>query len=135
MSAGPILQTARLTLRRWSTADSAAFHALNSDPLVMATIGAVMTQGEPDAFMDRIELGFAEHWFGLWCVEFEGEAVGFTGFGIHRVRDSLVSGFPGFEKGWRLVGGFDQTSGEGAWGQRLPSNAYAAASMNWISPR
>jgi RimJ/RimL family protein N-acetyltransferase len=74
----------------------------------MAAVGAVMTQGEPDAFMDRIELGLAEHGFGLWCVEFEGEAVGFTGFGIPWFRK-------GVEIGWRLRSDF--------WGRGLAPEA------------
>ena len=39
-------RTERLRLRRWTDADRPAFHALNADPQVMATIGAVMTRDE-----------------------------------------------------------------------------------------
>jgi RimJ/RimL family protein N-acetyltransferase len=104
----PVLQTERLILRRWTRNDAVAFHALNSDPLVMATIGAVMSRGESDKFMDRIEHGFDEHGFGLWCVEFEGEAIGFTGLGRPWFRD-------GIEIGWRIRAGF--------WGRGLAPEA------------
>ena len=50
-----------------------AFHALNSDPAVMATIGPVMSRAESDAFMNRIEQRFSEQPFGLWCVDLGGE--------------------------------------------------------------
>ena len=89
------LTTERLVLRGWGEADRAAFHALNADPEVMATIGPVMTRAQSDAFMNRIAHHFVEHGFGLWCVEFDGEAVGFTGFMVPWFRD-------GVEIGWRV---------------------------------
>jgi RimJ/RimL family protein N-acetyltransferase len=89
------LRTRRLVLRRWHDADRDAFHALNVDPQVMATIGPVMNRAESDAFMDRIEQRFDEHGFGLWCVEHDGEAIGFTGFMAPWFRD-------GVEIGWRI---------------------------------
>lgn len=89
------LHTERLLLRRWTDADRDAFHALNVDPKVMATIGPVMTRADSDGFLDRIEQRFDEHGFGLWCVEFDGEAIGFTGFMAPWFRD-------GVEIGWRI---------------------------------
>jgi RimJ/RimL family protein N-acetyltransferase len=95
----PELRTDRLLLRRWTERDRAAFHALNSDPAVMATIGPVMSRAESDAFMNRIEARFDEHGFGLWCVERvdggDGEPIGFTGLAVPWFRD-------GVEVGWRL---------------------------------
>jgi RimJ/RimL family protein N-acetyltransferase len=95
MMAVATLHTRRLVLRRWTDADRDAFHALNVDPKVMATIGPVMNRVESDAFMDRIEQRFDEHGFGLWCVERDGEAIGFTGFMAPWFRD-------GVEIGWRI---------------------------------
>ncbi|MDJ0769898.1 MAG: GNAT family N-acetyltransferase [Ilumatobacter sp.] len=89
------LRTERLLLRRWTDADRPAFHALNSDPLVMATIGQTMSRGESDAFMNRIEHRFDEHGFGLWCVDLDGESIGFTGLMVPWFRD-------GVEIGWRI---------------------------------
>jgi RimJ/RimL family protein N-acetyltransferase len=89
------LRTDRLVLRRWRERDRDAFHALNSDPAVMATIGTVMSRAESDAFMNRIEERFDQHGFGLWCVEVDGEPIGFTGFMKPWFRD-------GVEIGWRL---------------------------------
>lgn len=95
MTGGVELTTARLRLRHWRDADRAAFHALNSDPAVMATIGPVMSRAESDAFMNRIEQRFSEHPFGLWCVDLHGEAIGFTGLSVPWFRD-------GVEVGWRI---------------------------------
>jgi ribosomal-protein-alanine N-acetyltransferase len=95
VSAGPTLVTERLTLRRWRDADRAAFHALNSDPAVMATIGPIMRRSESDAFMNRIELHFEQHGYGLWCVDLGGDAIGFTGLSHPWFRE-------GVEIGWRI---------------------------------
>ena len=89
------LRTARLLLRRWRDADRGAFHALNSDSRVMATIGPVMSRAESDAFLNRIEARFDEQGYGLWCVEHDGEVIGFTGFMVPWFRD-------GVEIGWRI---------------------------------
>lgn len=89
------LTTERLTLRGWADRDRDAFHALNADPAVMATIGPVMSRAQSDAFLNRIVSHFDEHGFGLWCVEVDGEPVGFTGFMVPWFRD-------GIEVGWRI---------------------------------
>lgn len=89
------LRTERLTLRRWTNADRPAFAALNADPRVMATIGPVMTRELSDSLLDRIERHFEDYGFGLWCVDLDGEAIGFTGFSVPWFRD-------GVEIGWRL---------------------------------
>jgi RimJ/RimL family protein N-acetyltransferase len=89
------LSTDRLVLRRWRDTDRDAFHALNVDPEVMATIGPLMSRVESDAFMNRIEMRFDEHGYGLWCVELVGEVIGFTGFMAPWFRE-------GVEIGWRI---------------------------------
>lgn len=92
---GATLTTERLTLRRWRDPDRAAFHALNADPETMATIGPPMSRAESDAFMNRIGQHFDDHGFGLWCVDLDGEPIGFTGLARPWFRD-------GIEIGWRL---------------------------------
>ncbi|HEX6658731.1 MAG TPA: GNAT family N-acetyltransferase [Ilumatobacter sp.] len=89
------LRTERLLLRRWRDTERSAFHALNSDPAVMATLGPVMSRADSDAFMNRIEQRFREHLFGLWCVDLDGESIGFTGLSVPWFRD-------GIEVGWRI---------------------------------
>jgi RimJ/RimL family protein N-acetyltransferase len=90
-----VLTTDRLTLRGWRDDDREAFHEVNSDPLVMATLGPVMTRAQSDAFMNRITNHFAEHGHGVWCVEFEGLVLGYTGFMVPWFRG-------GVEIGWRI---------------------------------
>ncbi len=89
------LRTERLVLRRWTAGDRPAFRRLNRDPFVMATIGPIMSDEQSDAFMDRIEAGFDERGFGLWCVDLDGDSIGFTGFSVPWFRD-------GVEIGWRI---------------------------------
>jgi RimJ/RimL family protein N-acetyltransferase len=89
------LRTERLLLRRWREADRPAFHALNADPEVMATIGPPMSRAESDAFMNRLEAAFDLQGYGLWCIELDGEPIGYTGFMHPWFRD-------GVEIGWRI---------------------------------
>lgn len=89
------IETKRLVLRRWRDSDRSTFHILNRDPIVMATIGPVMNRSDSDGFMDRIERRFDEHGYGLWCVDLNGEAIGFTGFMKPWFRE-------GVEIGWRM---------------------------------
>ena len=102
------LRTERLLLRRWRDVDRAAFHDLNADPEVMSTIGPVMSRGAADAFMNRIEHHFDEHGYGLWCVESDGDPIGFTGLSHPWWRD-------GVEIGWRIRSGW--------WGQGYATEA------------
>jgi 3-dehydroquinate dehydratase II len=60
-------RTDRLLLRRFREPDREAFAELNNDPAVMATIGPPMTREHSDALLDRIESGWDEQGFGLWC--------------------------------------------------------------------
>ena len=54
-----------------------------------------MSRPQSDAFLNRIEERFDAVGFGLWCVEHEGESVGFAGFMVPWFRD-------GVEIGWRI---------------------------------
>lgn len=89
------LRTERLVLRRWRESDRPAFRILNADPLVMATLVAPLSADESDALMDRIEAHFDRHGYGLWCVDLEGEPIGFTGLSVPWFRE-------GVEIGWRI---------------------------------
>jgi RimJ/RimL family protein N-acetyltransferase len=92
----PEVRTERLLLRGWTDADRPAFAAINADPVVMETIGPLLSREESDAFVDRIVAHWAEHGYGLWCVDLDGECIGFTGL--------ATPGFmPGVEVGWRLA--------------------------------
>ena len=114
MSASGNLRTERLLLRRWRSGDRAPFAAMNSDPEVMEHFPARLTRAESDAFVDRIEAGFAEHGFGLWAVEVQatGEFIGFTGLSVPSFDAHFT---PAVEIGWRLA--------RPAWGHGYASEA------------
>jgi RimJ/RimL family protein N-acetyltransferase len=76
-----MLRTDWLLLRSWRPEDRQALARMNADPEVMEFFVAPLTREESDAFVDRIEAGFAEHGFGVWAVEAisTGAFIGFTG--------------------------------------------------------
>ena len=97
-----MLRTDRLLLRPWRTADRQAFARMNADPEVMEFFVAPLTREESDAFVDRIEAGFAEHGFGVWAVEeiSTGAFIGFAGL-LHQTFEASFT--PAFEVGYRLA--------------------------------
>jgi RimJ/RimL family protein N-acetyltransferase len=112
------LRTPRLHLRRWRAEDRAPFGALNSDPEVMRHFPATLSRAESDAFVDRIEAGFAESGYGLWAIEVvaTGEFIGFTGLSNPRFTAPFM---PAVEIGWRLA--------RPAWGHGYATEAARAA--------
>lgn len=100
-TAGPILSTPRLTLRRWQDADREPFARLNGDPEVMRHFVRPLAREDSDALIDRIETGFAERGFGLWAVErrADGAFLGFTGLTVQTFEAPFT---PCVEVGWRL---------------------------------
>ncbi len=87
---------------------------MNADPDVMEFFVAPLTREQSDAFVDRIEAGFAEHGFGVWAVEEIGTGafLGFTGL-LHQTFEADFT--PAFEIGYRLV--------RPAWGQGYATEA------------
>src|SRR5205085_2707275 len=96
-----VLRTDRLLLRPWRSTDRQAFARMNADPEVMEFFVAPMTREESDAFVDRLEAGFAEHGFGVWAVEeiSTGAFIGFAGL-LHQTFEATFT--PAFEIGYRL---------------------------------
>lgn len=102
MTEAPELRTDRLLLRRWRRGDRQSFAELNADPLVMEHFPSVLSAAESDALVDRIEVGFEEHGYGLWAVEVPGVApfVGFVGLAVQGPEFPFG---PAVEVGWRLA--------------------------------
>jgi RimJ/RimL family protein N-acetyltransferase len=96
------LETERLVLRRWRDEDLGPFAALNADPVVMATLPAVLTRAESGALVARTEASFDERGHGLWAVEERatGRHVGFVGLAAATFPASFT---PAVEVGWRLA--------------------------------
>ena len=109
-----MLRTDRLLLRSWRPADRQAFARMNADPEVMEFFVAPLSPEESDAFVDRIEAGFAEHGFGVWAVEeiSTGAFIGFAGL-LHQTFEASFT--PAFEIGYRLA--------RHAWGQGYATEA------------
>ena len=100
----PELRTDRLLLRHWREEDREPFAEMNADPAVMEHFPARLTRAESDAFVDRVQQGFADRGFGLWAVEADGELVGFTGLSVPRFHVAWMDTReqPVVEVGWRL---------------------------------
>ena len=129
----PRLETRRLVMRAWTSADIAPYAATIADPEVMRHMGAgwryrlkrgiadvVATVSEVEARMDirRLERHWVDHGWGEWAVEESdtGEFVGRLGFKHHpdfRVDSSQV------EIGWLLARRF--------WGRGYATEAGAVA--------
>ncbi|HET6626003.1 MAG TPA: GNAT family N-acetyltransferase [Nocardioidaceae bacterium] len=123
----PELRSDRLRLRGWTDTDRDVFAQLNADPVVMTHFPSTLTREESDAFVDRIDAGFAEHGFGLWAVEViaTGEFIGFTGLSVPRFHAAWMEDRPQqpvVEVGWRLR--------RSAWGHGYASEA-ARASLSF----
>jgi ribosomal-protein-alanine N-acetyltransferase len=113
----PELRTDRLLLRRWREEDREPFAEMNADPEVMRHFPSRLTRAESDAFVDRVERGFADRGFGLWAVEADGELLGFTGLSVPRFHVAWMDAReqPVVEVGWRLR--------RSAWGRGYATEA------------
>ncbi len=96
------LETERLLLRRWRSADAIPFAALNADPAVMRYFPRPLTTDESKSFIAAAEAHFEREGFGLWAAELKrtGEFIGFVGLSIPRFQAHFT---PCVEVGWRLA--------------------------------
>jgi RimJ/RimL family protein N-acetyltransferase len=95
------LTTGRLLLRRWRDADRIPFQSVNADPRVMEFMPGLLTAKQSDEMIDRIELHFERHGFGLFAAELleNKTLLGFIGLSIPGFDAPFM---PAVEIGWRL---------------------------------
>ncbi len=115
------LETERLTLRSWQAQDLDPFHAICSDPMVMATLGPVMSRNETSDLIGRVEAAEQEHGHTFWALERREDARLIGWCGVIRGRDGPVEDKA--EVGWRLA--------SDCWGFGYASEA-ARASVEWL---
>ncbi|WP_442681030.1 GNAT family N-acetyltransferase [Sphingomonas sp. ASY06-1R] len=116
-----MIETARLLLRPWRSADRAAYAALCSSPAVMAHLGGPIGPDQADAAIERACAKQDQHGFSFWAMErrADGAMLGFCGPNV--IASSLpVDGE--VEIGWRLS--------EHVWGQGYAREA-ALATLRW----
>lgn len=112
-----IISTERLCLRKWIESDIEVFIKMNSDPEVMKYFPQLSNEAETLAMVNRINIAFDKHGFGLWAVEnkITKEFLGFTGFMIPQFESFFT---PCVEIGWRFK--------NESWGQGFATEAAKA---------
>jgi RimJ/RimL family protein N-acetyltransferase len=96
------LETERLLLRRWRSADREPFARINRDPAVMEHFPAPLSRDESDELAEQIEAHFGCHGFGGWAAELResNELIGFVGLAVPQFEAAFT---PCVEIGWRLA--------------------------------
>jgi RimJ/RimL family protein N-acetyltransferase len=115
------LDTKRLILRDWRKTDIEPFHAICSDPIVMATLGPLMTREQVTALVERMQRVRHELGHCFWAMERkeDQQLIGWCGL-IRGDVDTPVVGK--IEAGWRMM--------PSAWGKGFVTEA-AIASVQW----
>ncbi|QJB70062.1 GNAT family N-acetyltransferase [Parasphingorhabdus halotolerans] len=117
------LETERLVMREWHEDDLDAFHAINSDPRVMETLGPLKDREEIINLISRLQALQEKDGCCFWALETksDGALIGWCGMirGAHDVpvKDKL-------EIGWRLE--FD------SWGKGYVTEA-AKKCIEWAA--
>ena len=118
---GTVIESDRLILRSWQDGDLEPFHAICSDPEVMATLGPVMSRDEVAALIERVRAVEAAHGHTFWALERKDDArlIGWCGLIVGSAGP--VADKP--EIGWRIA--------RDCWGAGYVSEA-ARAAVAWF---
>lgn len=119
------LETERLLLRNWRAADAGPFHAMCSDPRVMAFLGPAKSSGEVEAAIARQQGFQRDHGHCFWAIERkeDGAFLGFCGLKPGPAATPLEGRV---EIGWRLA--------VHAWGRGYAREG-AEAALDWAFDR
>lgn len=111
------LETERLILRDWEGRDVEPFAEMCADPLVMKTLGPLMSRDQTKALIDRLDVLSEENGHTFWALERleDGRFIGWCG--IIRAAVNPIAYLP--EVGWRLA--------SDTWGQGYAREAAAAS--------
>lgn len=111
------IETPRLRLRTWIAEDLEPLAAMCADPRVMEFFPALLSREETEAMWARIHSHFADHGFGPWAMEVDGEFAGSLGLKwISRFETHFT---PCVELGYRMRPEF--------WGRGLATEGGRAA--------
>ena len=69
-----MIETERLRMRVWEARDIAPFHAICSDPVVMATLGRVMSLAQVAVRVEQMQAMQAELGHCFWALERQSDA-------------------------------------------------------------
>ena len=116
-----MIETERLILRGWRRDDRAAYHAIKSDPLVMATLGDLPSRVDSERTLQGLIDAERQHGFTFWAMERrdDGALIGYAGL-LPTPAETPVAGE--VEIGWGL--------GSAHWGQGYAREA-AVATLDW----
>jgi RimJ/RimL family protein N-acetyltransferase len=118
-----VIETDRLTLRRWADADREPFVAIVTDPAVGAWLGGARTREQALADFDRMRAFWDERGYGQLAVERKADAAVVGRVGCRRQPVEWKHPMVGkVEIGWLLA--------RDAWGHGYASEA-ATAILPW----
>ena len=114
-----MIDTERLTLRRFCETDRDTVARWNADPDYSRQLAGVLGRAQSDEAFDRWDRHWAEHGFGLLAVEWRetGELIGRTGPQFHGYWPANP------ELGWAL---------DPAWWRRGVATEAGAACVSWL---
>lgn len=116
-----MIETERLVLRPWRAADIDPFHAICSDPVVMATLGPLMNRAQVAARIAQMQAMQEELGHCFWALERQNDARLIGWCGVIRGTAGPVNGKA--ELGWRLA--------SDCWGKGYASEA-ARGAAEWV---
>lgn len=114
-----LIETDRLSMRRWQASDVQTMSRINADPAVMQWIGSgsIADENRTRQAIGAWEAEWQDEGFGLFAVERRGtrRLLGFTGLSVPAFLPEVL---PAVEIGWRLD--------RAAWGQGIATEAARA---------